>query len=554
MPRGIELVSLDPTSISDATADKVWLVCTLTKQLATVDETGEIRVMAIELLNNYDATTDPTVNDDEDDGYSQGSKWYNLSSDEVYVLVDATAGAAVWVQTTLTLDELGSMATQDADDVAITGGSITGVTLSGGTTIDGYVEETGSTNRVYATDGAGAATTLPYTTLGSNLLGFSNPSAISFIKINADNSVTARSASDFRADIGGTTVGQSFYTLANPSAITFPRINADNSVTARSANDFRTDLGVGVADAVTFGAITSGAASFTSMAAATSWRLGGSALLSTWLDSGSAPAAQILATGGDASVQANARFVASAAGAPQYLFGKSRGATIGDYTIVQASDVLGYLRYLGSDGTDLSLSSEIQGIVLPGSTPSGGNIAGQILVRTKPAGTAIATALTIDNTLVTTPSSLSTTNTTAATSSTTGALRSGGGLGVAGDAWIGGKAALKTSDVLVTAHGTMGATETIDASASDAHTGTLDQACTVTMSTPSASGRMTTVIFDALQNGTGGWAITWAGGTFKTDPASPAIITTANTLTRFVLTTYDGGTTWFRSVVFTGVA
>ncbi len=41
----------------------------------------------------------------------------------------------------------------------------------------------------------------------------------------------------------GTTVGQAFVNLTNPSAITFPRINADNSVTARSAANFLTDIG-----------------------------------------------------------------------------------------------------------------------------------------------------------------------------------------------------------------------------------------------------------------------------------------------------------------------
>lgn len=42
-----------------------------------------------------------------------------------------------------------------------------------------------------------------------------------------------------------TTVGNSFYTLTNPGAITFPRINANNTVTARSAADFRSDIGAG---------------------------------------------------------------------------------------------------------------------------------------------------------------------------------------------------------------------------------------------------------------------------------------------------------------------
>lgn len=42
--------------------------------------------------------------------------------------------------------------------------------------------------------------------------------------------------------LGGTTVGQNVFTLTNPSAISWPRINADNTVTARSASETRTDL------------------------------------------------------------------------------------------------------------------------------------------------------------------------------------------------------------------------------------------------------------------------------------------------------------------------
>ena len=46
-----------------------------------------------------------------------------------------------------------------------------------------------------------------------------------------------------RTGIGATTVGANLFTLANPSAITFPRINADNSVSALTALDFRTATG-----------------------------------------------------------------------------------------------------------------------------------------------------------------------------------------------------------------------------------------------------------------------------------------------------------------------
>ena len=38
-------------------------------------------------------------------------------------------------------------------------------------------------------------------TVGGNIAALTNPSAITFLRLNADNTVTARSASDFRADI-----------------------------------------------------------------------------------------------------------------------------------------------------------------------------------------------------------------------------------------------------------------------------------------------------------------------------------------------------------------
>lgn len=55
----------------------------------------------------------------------------------------------------------------------------------------------------------------------------------------------ATSASAARTNLGGTTVGANFFTLANPSAVTFPRINADNSVSALDAATFRSAIGAG---------------------------------------------------------------------------------------------------------------------------------------------------------------------------------------------------------------------------------------------------------------------------------------------------------------------
>ena len=53
----------------------------------------------------------------------------------------------------------------------------------------------------------------------------------------------SNTASGARTSLGATTVGGNFFTLTNPSAITFPRINADNSVSALNAADFRTAIG-----------------------------------------------------------------------------------------------------------------------------------------------------------------------------------------------------------------------------------------------------------------------------------------------------------------------
>ncbi len=55
----------------------------------------------------------------------------------------------------------------------------------------------------------------------------------------------ATTASAARTNLGATTVGGNFFTLTNPSAITFIRVNADNSVSPLSAADFRTAIGVG---------------------------------------------------------------------------------------------------------------------------------------------------------------------------------------------------------------------------------------------------------------------------------------------------------------------
>ncbi len=69
----------------------------------------------VKTFNNLTATTDPTANDDSDDGYVVGSRWVNTASSpmEAFECLDATVANAVWVNTTLTIGELGTLALLD---------------------------------------------------------------------------------------------------------------------------------------------------------------------------------------------------------------------------------------------------------------------------------------------------------------------------------------------------------------------------------------------------------------------------------------------------------
>jgi hypothetical protein len=74
-------------------------------------------------------------------------------------------------------------------------------------------------------------------------------------RLQWDGGATNLVAATGRTSLGGTTIGQSVFTLANPSAITFPRFNADNTVSALTASDFRTAIGAGTSS--TTGTVTS---------------------------------------------------------------------------------------------------------------------------------------------------------------------------------------------------------------------------------------------------------------------------------------------------------
>ncbi|CAB4147619.1 hypothetical protein UFOVP507_38 [uncultured Caudovirales phage] len=91
-----------------------------------------------------------------------------------------------------------------------------------------------------------SATGLPLTTGVTGTLPLANGGT------GATTDATARTA------LGATTLGANLFTITNPSAITFPRYNADNTVSALDAATFRTAIGAGTSS--TTGTVTSVAA------------------------------------------------------------------------------------------------------------------------------------------------------------------------------------------------------------------------------------------------------------------------------------------------------
>lgn len=72
-------------------ADAVVLTSEQSKVVIAPQRTG-----LAQILHNTTATTAPTVNEDEDDGYSVGSVWIDTTDVTVYTCGDASSGAAIW--------------------------------------------------------------------------------------------------------------------------------------------------------------------------------------------------------------------------------------------------------------------------------------------------------------------------------------------------------------------------------------------------------------------------------------------------------------------------
>lgn len=124
------------------------------------------------------------------------------------------------------------------------GGNYTVATVSGIGSVS-----SGQGNPVYPEAGIALSTGTTWTTSITN--NSTNWNTAYTDRLKWDGGSTGLTAATGRTSLGGTTIGQNMFTLTNPSAIRFPRFNADNTIDALSAADFRSAIGTGTVTSVT---------------------------------------------------------------------------------------------------------------------------------------------------------------------------------------------------------------------------------------------------------------------------------------------------------------
>lgn len=109
----------------------------------------------------------------------------------------------------------------------------------------GTVTSVGGTGTVNGLTLTGTVTTSGNLTLGGTLSNVSLTTAVTGTLPVGNGGTGGNTQALARTGLGATTLGANLFTITNPSAITFPRFNADNSVSSLDAATFRTAIGAG---------------------------------------------------------------------------------------------------------------------------------------------------------------------------------------------------------------------------------------------------------------------------------------------------------------------
>ena len=234
-----------------------WNASTNTPTLtSSVGTNGFYYIVSVAGSTNLNGVTDWQVGDW---AVFNGTVWQKLDQTDIVTSVAGRTGAVVL--TTADIGGLGTIATQAANNVTITGGSISGITdlaiADGGTGASTAANARTNLGLVIGTDvlspTGSAASLTSFPTFNQNTTG--TAANVTGTVAVANGGTGATIAATARTNLGATTVGANVFTLTNPSAITFPRFNADNTVSALDAATFRTAIGAGTSS--TTGTVTS---------------------------------------------------------------------------------------------------------------------------------------------------------------------------------------------------------------------------------------------------------------------------------------------------------
>ncbi len=114
-PGSLDTLDTDRIAGQDITSDTVDVVETAITEIEKV----------IPRKIKTDATAAPAVTNDTTEGYAVNSLWIDITNDKAYICVDATDGAAVWIEITsqgvgdaLTTDPLSQFAATTSAELA----------------------------------------------------------------------------------------------------------------------------------------------------------------------------------------------------------------------------------------------------------------------------------------------------------------------------------------------------------------------------------------------------------------------------------------------------